>query len=168
MVIEEETIMYRNVVWHSYECHYSDFENIIVDFSQKVTDAALTINGPLFYALKNVPLDEMMDVDMFIPVEPSYIPKEAPLRLQTYYYIDHMLMTRVIDNHEQKTEEAYAKLFNYAIEHDLEVISPIFHEFKGDDEFHWVEIKVKVEPRDDEQYEIAEDEYLQFINHFIK
>lgn len=168
MVIEEESIMYRNVVWHSYECHYSDFENVITDFSKKVTAATLTINGPLFYALKNVPLDEMLDIDIFIPVEQSNVPKESDLRFQTYYYIDHMLMTRVIDRVEEKTEEAYEKLFHYAIEHGLEVVSPIFHEFKGDDEFHWVEIKAKVEPIDSNVYENDEDKYLRFINQFIE
>jgi|SRR5699024_8934568 len=168
MVIEEEMIMYRNVVWHSYECHYSDFENVLSDFSDKVTNATLTINGPLFYALKNVPLDKMMEVDIFIPVEQSYVLNDMPLRMQTYYYVDNMLMTRVIDNVEEKTEKAYAKLLNYATEHGLEVVSPIFHEFKGDEEFHWVEIKVKVEPYDGDVYERDEDQYLQFFNQFIR
>lgn len=51
MVIEEETIMYRNVVWHSYEFHYSDFEKVLNDFNAKLTAANLSINGPLIYAL---------------------------------------------------------------------------------------------------------------------
>lgn len=68
MVIEEETIMYRNVVWHSYEFHYSDFEKVLHDFNAKLTAANLSINGPLIYALKNVPLDERMDIDVLMPV----------------------------------------------------------------------------------------------------
>src|SRR5699024_6115379 len=122
MVIEEETIMYRNVVWHSYEFHYTAFENVIEDFNEKLKAAKLSINGPLFYSLNNVPLDENMDIDLFMPVEQSYVPRETNLLFQTYFYIDEMLMTRVKGNFEVNTELGYEKLFTHALQHDLQVV----------------------------------------------
>lgn len=143
MVIEDETLMYRNVVWHTYEIHYSDFDKVIDDFDNKLVAAGLTINGPLFYALHNPPLEEVMLIDMFIPVEQNDVSPQTNLRFQSYYFIDQMLMTRVTGDVEKETEASYEKLFRFIIQNDMQIVSPIYHIFRGDDELQWVDLKVK-------------------------
>lgn len=144
MVVDFETMMYKNVVWHTYEIHFSQFELAMEDFNAKLVKAKLTVAGPLFYALHNIPFDEKMLIDIYIPVEQSDIPKDSDLFFQSYFYIDEMLMTRVRDNFEVKTEKAYDELFQYAIQNDYQINSPIFHILRGDDEGEWVELKVRV------------------------
>ncbi|WP_051291422.1 DUF5085 family protein [Fictibacillus gelatini] len=156
MVIEYETIMHKNVVWHTYEIHYSEFEKALDHFNDLLVNARLTISGPLFYALYNIPFDERMLIDIFIPVEQSYVSKESDLNFQSYLYIDEMLMTRVNNNFESNTEHAYDELFRYALSHDYKIISPIFHILRGDEKRQWVELKVKV-LRTDEEIESIEN-----------
>lgn len=167
MVIEEEMIMYRNVVWHSYEFHYSDFEKVLHDFNAKLTAANLSINGPLIYALKNVPLDERMDIDVLMPVEQSYVPRETNLLFQTYYYVDQMLMTRVKGNFETNTELGYERLFTYAMQHDLQIVSPVYHILRGDDDFQWVELKVKVDSNAEELPDREMDQLTRYVESLV-
>ncbi|MBO1002417.1 DUF5085 family protein [Pseudogracilibacillus auburnensis] len=166
MVIEEETMMYRNVVWHSYELHYQDFDKALADFNEKLVAANLSINGPLFYSLHNVPLDEMVDITIYIPVEQSYVSRETNLFFQTYFYIDQMLMTRVKGNFEVSTELSYEKLFTYALENNLQISSPMYHILNGDDEVQWVDLKIKVFSEDDG--ELTEKEFQQLNRYMSK
>lgn len=152
MVVEYETIMYKNVVWHTYEIHYSQFQRALEDFNDKLVRANLTVTGPLFYALNNIPLDEIMWIDIYMPVEQSYVPKDMDLHFQSYFYIDQMLMTRVKGNFEVNTEFAYQKLLQYAIDNEYKVVSPIFHVMRGDDEMQWVELKAKVFSENDDDF----------------
>lgn len=167
MVVEEETMMYRNVVWHSYEFHYSNFEHVVDDFNEKLIAANLTVNGPLFYSLKNVPLDERMDIDLYVPVEQSYVPRDKNLYFQTYFFIDQMLMTRVKGNFAVNTERTYEKLFSYALQHNLQIVSPIFHILRGDDELQWVEIKVKVDDDNDELSDREMEQLTRYVTSLI-
>lgn len=149
MVVDFETMMYKNVVWHTYEIHFSQFELAMEDFNDKLVDANLTVAGPLFYALHNIPFDEKILIDIYIPIEQSYVPKESDLFFQSYFYIDEMLMTRVRDHFEARTEIAYDELFQYAFRHDYQINSPIFHILRGDDEGEWAELKVRVYKEND-------------------
>ncbi|WP_018662586.1 DUF5085 family protein [Heyndrickxia acidiproducens] len=144
MVVEYETIAYRNVVWHTYDIHVSQFEMALEDFNEKLTAAHLTVKGPLFYVLYNIPFDERMLIDIYMPVEQSNIPKDSDLTFQSYFYIDQMLMTRVKGQFASDTEKAYDELFRHVIENDEKISSPIFHILRGDEEIQWVEIKIKV------------------------
>lgn len=144
MVITEESIMYRNVAWYSYVFHYSEFDQAVNDFNERLVNANLTINGPLFYALHNAPVDEMMYVDICIPVEQSYVSSRHDLNFQTYYLIDDMLSTRVIGNFEKETEVAYERLFTFSFVNELKIVSPIYHILRGDEEVQWVDVKIKV------------------------
>lgn len=85
--------MYRNVAWDSYTVHYTEFDKAIEEFNHQLVAAELTINGPLFYALHNVPLDEVMEIDIYVPVEQTYVSWEKGLLFQTYLYIEERLIS---------------------------------------------------------------------------
>lgn len=157
MVVEYETIEYRNVVMSTYDIHVSQFEMALEDFNEKLTDAHLTVKGPLFYALYNIPFDERMLIDIYMPVEQSNVPKDTDLTFQSYFYIDQMLMTRVKGQFEANTEKAYDELFRHVMENGYKISSPIFHILRGDDEMQWVEIKIKVFEDDDEADDLKQE-----------
>lgn len=144
MIVDYDELMYKNVVWHSYEIYYKDFEKALEDFNKKLVEAELTVKGPLFYSLNNIPLDEIMQVDIYMPVEQAYVPKDVDLNFQSYLYIDQMIMTRVKGDFETNTEFAYDKLLKHAMEYEFKIVSPIYHIMRGDDEMQWIELKAKV------------------------
>ncbi len=152
MIVENETIMYKNVVWHSYEIHNSQFEKAVKDFNEKLVEANLTIVGPLFYGLKNIPDEEILAVDIYMPVEQSYIAEGGDLNFQSYFYIDDMIMTRVKGDVEVNTESVFDEFLRYAIDKDYAIVSPIFHIIRGDDETQWVELKAKVFRRNSDDF----------------
>src|SRR5699024_5271051 len=145
-------------VCHSYEIHYTDFEKALDDFNEKLVQAGLTINGPLFYALHNAPLEEIMDIDIYIPVEQQYVDPATNLLFQSYFYIENMLMTRVKEDFNVNTEKAYEEIFRYAIDVNLQIASTMYHIIRGDEELQWVDLKIKVFSDDDEDDSLSERE----------
>lgn len=153
MVIENDFMMYKNVVSHTYYLHYSKFNDALEDFNHKLVLAHCEINGPFFYALHNMPFDEHMLIDVYIPVVSPILPGTADLNFQSYFYIDNMLTTRVKGNFEIATEYSYEELLLHAAENNYELNSPIFHIFRDDGDRQWVDIKVKVVLAEDQQEE---------------
>ena len=146
MVIENEKVMYKNVVSHTYYIHYQQFELALDDFNEKLTKAKCTVKGPLFYGLHNMPTDEKMLVELFMPIEQSYIEDPGELVFQSYFHLDNMLMTRVKGKFEINTEFSYEDILMHAVEQNYLLTSPMYHIFKGDEDLHWVELKMKVKP----------------------
>ncbi|WP_062239459.1 DUF5085 family protein [Fictibacillus sp. FJAT-27399] len=144
MIAEDQSIAYTNVVSKEYYFHYSDMENAIEDFIAEIENANLTIKGPLFYALKNIPTDENMYIEMFMPVRESKIPSSDSIMFRSYYYVDDMLMKRFTGNYEKLTEYVYAEMLQYMDEHNLNLASPIYHIFNGDESLQYVDIKISV------------------------
>lgn len=164
MVIENETIMHKNVVWHTYEIHYSQLNVALDDFNEKLVNAGLTVKGPLFYALYNIPFDERILIDIYMPVEQSYVSAEkTDLMFQSYFFIDDMLMTRVNNNFEINTEHALDELLRYAIQQEYQIISPIFHIFRGDNVSNWVELKAKVYREEEKEDAFDDSEFSEPI-----
>ena len=48
-------------------------EKVIEDLLTEIAQANLTVKGPMFYALKNVPSDGDMFIELFMPVYESSI-----------------------------------------------------------------------------------------------
>ncbi|ENQ3107186.1 protein of unknown function [Bacillus sp. 491mf] len=145
MMIEEQSIAYTNVVSREYFFHYTDMEKAIEDLLKEIAQANLTIKGPMFYALKNVPSDGDMFIELFMPVHESSIPKSETMKFQSYYYVDNMLMKRYAGDFEKLTEYAYAEMFQYMEDNQLDMVSPIYHIFSGDESLQYVDLKIAVD-----------------------
>ncbi|WP_242241685.1 DUF5085 family protein [Bacillus cereus group sp. BfR-BA-01309] len=145
MIVEEQSIAYTNVVSREYFFHYTDMEKVIEDLLTEIAQANLTAKGPMFYALKNVPSDGDMFIELFMPVYESSIPKSETMKFRSYYYVDNMLMKRYAGDFETLTEYAYAEILQYMEDNELDMISPIYHIFSGDEELQYVEIKIAVD-----------------------
>ncbi|UZJ77756.1 DUF5085 family protein [Fictibacillus sp. KU28468] len=144
MIAEDQSIAYSNVVSKEYFFHYSEMENVIKDLLSEIAKAHLTIKGPMFYALKNIPKDENMYIELFMPVHEDKIPSSESLTFRSYYYVDEMLMKRFTGNYENLTEFVYAELFQYMVDNNLNLASPIYHIFGGDESIQYVDVKISV------------------------
>lgn len=85
MIIEGQSIAYTNVVSKEYYFHYEDMEEAIEHFMSEIATENLTVKGPMFYALKNIPSDENMYVELFMPVNEDKIPASETLQFRSYY-----------------------------------------------------------------------------------
>ncbi|MCK6256350.1 DUF5085 family protein [Fictibacillus sp. KIGAM418] len=144
MIAEDQSIAYSNVVSKEYFFHYSEMDDVIKDLLSEIAKAHLTIKGPMFYALKNIPKDENMYIELFMPVHEDKIPSSESLTFRSYYYVDEMLMKRFTGNYETLTEIVYAELFQYMVDNNLNLSSPIYHIFGGDESLQYVDVKISV------------------------
>ncbi|SDM52429.1 effector-binding domain-containing protein [Fictibacillus solisalsi] len=144
MIAVDQSIAYTNVVSKEYFFHYSDMEQVIEDFISEIGEANLAIKGPMFYSLKNIPKDENMYIELFMPVHEDKIPSTDSLMFRSYYYVDEMLMKRFTGNYETLTEVVYAELLQYIVDNNLNLASPIYHVFGGDESISYVDVKVSV------------------------
>ncbi|MDN4074101.1 DUF5085 family protein [Fictibacillus terranigra] len=144
MIAEDQSITYSNVVSKEYFFHYSEMEDVIKDLLSEIAKVHLTIKGPMFYALKNIPTDENMYIELFMPVHEDKIPSSESLTFRSYYYVDEMLMKRFTGNYETLTEFVYAELFQYMVDNKLNLASPIYHIFGGDESIQYVDVKISV------------------------
>ncbi|MBC2258786.1 DUF5085 family protein [Listeria booriae] len=144
MVIEEEKIAYKNVVSQSYWVHYTDFDKALKDFINNVLSEGLTLAGNLFYSLNNVPIDENMHVEIFVPIREEGYSGGSGLTFRSYFLIDQMIMSRYTGDYQKLTEFAYAEILRHMDEENLEQITPFFHELAGDRSLQYTQLKVGV------------------------
>ena len=116
----------------------------IEDFMSEISKANLTIKGPMFYALKNIPSDGNMYIELFMPVNEDKIPMSETLQFRSYYYVDEMLMKRYTGDYEKLTEQVYGEMLQYMEDNNLNLASPIYHVFSGDESLQYVEVKIAV------------------------
>ncbi|KAA0548508.1 DUF5085 family protein [Bacillus sp. BGMRC 2118] len=144
MVTEKDRLQYRNVLSRKYQFHYNDFEQNVSHFMNDIEALGVTINGPLFYSLHNVPMNEIMNVEIFIPIEEHSVIPPQDMTFHSYFSIDNMITTVDLANEEASTEVAYAKLIHYMEQRQLSQATPIFHVVAGDHSLQYVLIKIGV------------------------
>lgn len=145
MIIEEQSIAYTNVISKEYYFHYTEMEEVLKEFMSSIIDANLTIKGPMFYALKNMPSNEMMYIELFMPIKEEKIPQLEDMRFRSYYYVDNMLMRRYTGDFEKLTKHVYAEMFQYIEKEGLTMVSPIYHILSGDEALQYVDVKIVVD-----------------------
>ena len=144
MINPNDHIRYRNVVSRKYRFHYQDMEEVISDFLHDIDKIKATVKGPLFYSLNNVPKDEIVHVELFMPVEEDYLSIMDDMYFHSYYSIEDMVSLTIFSNFERDTEVAYAELMNYIEEKGLRQTTPIFHVIAGDTTMQYTFIKMGV------------------------
>ncbi|MBC1476012.1 DUF5085 family protein [Listeria grandensis] len=144
MVVEEEKIAHKNVISKQYWIHYTDFEKALDDFINMVLKEGMTLKGNIFYSLNNVPVDENMHIEIFIPVHEDYYFGSNELTFRSYFLIDQMIMSRYTGDYRKFTEFAYAEILTHMDMKDLEQITPFFHELAGDSSMQYTQLKVGI------------------------
>ncbi|MBR1691925.1 MAG: DUF5085 family protein, partial [Lachnospiraceae bacterium] len=95
-------------------------------FLKEVRSLGAHPNGPVFYALNNVPKDKRMKVEFFLPVKEE-ISTTGGMKFHSYYSVEQMMSMRVLGNFEQKVEEAYSAMLQYMQMQGLEQLTPPYH-----------------------------------------
>lgn len=143
MINPKDYIRYINVVSRKYRSHYQDFDDALKDFVEELVSINVTLKGPLFYSINNVPMEEMVNLEFFMPIEEDSIIQED-LQFHSYYSIEDMVSITIYNNIKQETEIAYKLLLEYIEENQLQQATPIYHIISGDDEFQYMMIKIGI------------------------
>lgn len=151
MVNPKDSIKYTSVISRKYRFYYKDMEQYLSNFMNDVMKLKVTIKGPLFYSLNNVPMDEIMNVEFFMPVDEDYVNVPEDMHFHSYFFIDKMISTCDLADHEASTETAYGELLHYMESHYLRQTTPIYHIVSGDRSLPYLFIKIGFSPQSMEE-----------------
>ncbi|WLR42818.1 DUF5085 family protein [Bacillus carboniphilus] len=142
MINPTDSIRFTNVVSKKYRFHYKKVDDIIKQFLEEMVQLQIHIKGPLFYSINNVPMDEMVNAEFFMPIEEDDIDQKNGMHLHSYFAVEDMLSICLYDQFEKTTEVAYSMLLAYMEQHQLNQATPFFHVISGDETLPYVFIKV--------------------------
>ncbi|BCN31966.1 DUF5085 family protein [Anaeromicropila herbilytica] len=150
MINLKDSIRYTNVVSKNYAFHYNDMKEVLDEFGSEIKKLNLHKNGPLFYSMKNVPMDEIMSVELFMPVVEENITLPDTMYYHSYYSVENMMSTTVWKDYEQDTELAYSALLTLMNQSSLNQTTPMYHVIFSDDSFSYMQVKVGYEKKGEE------------------
>lgn len=144
MIHLDDSIRYTNVISRRDRFHWQEMEGRLKAFVQELLDAGATLKGPLFYSINNVPMDEYVNTELFMPVHEygNTLSLPSDMRIHSYYAIESMISCCLMHSFETATELGYRILLDYIEQNGLTQTTPIFHVLSGDRSLNYVYIKV--------------------------
>lgn len=139
-----DKIQLSNVVSQKYKCDVNKLSEVLEGFLKCVYSNKLVPKGLCIYSITNVPLDKVIEGEIYISVKNELIDNLKDLDYHTYFCIENMISTCIYEKFEEKTEEAYFILLKYIEEKKLQQITPIFIEVAGDKKLPYAFAKVGV------------------------
>lgn len=119
-------IAYQNVVRKRSKFHYSEMERYYEEFASGIVEAGYTLKGPYLYSLNNVPKDEMVDIEMFFPIQESVFERKD-YQFSSYMEVKSLIKRVVSHDFEILTEQAYAELLETLEMNQLQINTPFYH-----------------------------------------
>lgn len=128
----EEKLAYQNVVSRRAKFHYSRLGEHLESFVSDVVRVGGTPKGPYFYSLNNVPMDEITDIEIFIPIQERLLTPEEGMLFHSYFEIGPLARGVVTGDVEDQTELVYAQLLAGLDSRGFVINAPFFHVFPSD------------------------------------
>jgi hypothetical protein len=132
MIVEKHQMTYRNVASKLYNFLPEEIDIALKDFDMILTSNSYHPTGTIFFTIISDPASEIMTAELFLPIMESYfsLPKEEEVSFRSYFAVDNLLMTRVIDNFEEQSQVKYWELFDYMKQHSMIQKTPVFVQYK--------------------------------------
>jgi effector-binding domain-containing protein len=128
----QEKLAYQNVVSSRARFHYSEMAEHLDSFASRIAAKGYDPKGPFFYSLNNVPMDEIVDIEMFLPIHQNTFNAEEGLLFHSYFEVSPLLGGIVKGDFENETERVYAQLLATLEANDLGINSPVYHVLQQD------------------------------------
>lgn len=125
-VVKVNKIAFQNVVRQRLSFHYSEMEEHLEQFIKRIVEAGYQLKGPFFYSLNNVPLNEVIEIELFMPISNDLFSLKG-YNFSTYFEISNLLKTIIKGDLKTLTEIEYAKLIIAMEKNDLEMVTPFYH-----------------------------------------
>ncbi len=146
MINPNDSIRFTNVVSKKFRFHYHEMNAVMNGFLQEVAKFGVTMKGPFFYSINNVPMDEMVNSELFMPIREDAIPDQNDFEFHSYFSMEDMASVCLHKEFEKNTQVAYHMLLTYFEEANLRQNTPIFHVVSGDEGFRYMFIKIGYAP----------------------
>lgn len=146
MIAEGQHISFKNVVSNFYQFNSDEASKVMKDFTQLIESSGLTPNGPLFYTIQSDLGKEPIVAILSMPVKEERLAnsENSELNLQTYFFIDKMIMKRVkVATQEEgqiKGSEATQKLLNYIVSNRMSITSQFYYMFRTVNDHLFLEV----------------------------
>lgn len=133
MIVEDYQITYRNVASKLYRFIPEEIELAINDFDKILNEKGYHPNGKIFFSILSDPTEEVMVAEIFLPIEESYfkIHEDEEVNYHSYFCVDHMIMTRITEDFNEKSQVKYWELINYLRQSNMTQRTPMFVEYKS-------------------------------------
>lgn len=125
-VVKVNKIAFQNVVRQRLSFHYSEMEEHLEQLIKGIVEAGYQLKGPFFYSLNNVPLNEVIEIELFMPISNDLFSLKG-YNFSTYFEISNLLKTIIKGDLKTLTEIEYAKLIIAMEKNDLEMVTPFYH-----------------------------------------
>lgn len=125
-VVKVNKIAFQNVVRQRLSFHYSEMEEHLEQFIKGIVEAGCQLKGPFFYSLNNVPLNEVIEIELFMPISNDLFSLKG-YNFSTYFEISNLLKTIIKGDLKTLTEIEYAKLIIALEKNNLEMVTPFYH-----------------------------------------
>lgn len=150
MIVSNQRLSYTNVVSKLYAGHSEDINEAFLDFQQLVKKRGWHATSPMFFSiLSDVTQNEML-IQIHLPIEECILEadkKDDDLQFRSFFYLPNLIMTKVTENIEINTLNAYGELLNYIAENNLEIDKPFFNIPKELNGVSYVEIYLGIDSR---------------------
>ncbi|THF73930.1 DUF5085 family protein [Cohnella fermenti] len=147
MVNPSDSIRHTNVLSKRYRFHYTEMERALEQFTSEVDRLQASPKAPLFYSLNNVPMDEFMNVEFFLPVQEDRVDVRDDMIFHSYFSVEDMISCSIHTHIEAYTEVAYRILLEYIKQKELLQATPVFHVLSGDRTLPYLSLKIGVQPK---------------------
>ncbi|WP_249872495.1 DUF5085 family protein [Oceanobacillus saliphilus] len=147
MITDNHRIAYRNVVSKYYNFLPEEIDEAIKDFVSILEELGFHPIGAMFFSIISDPSDKVMTAEIFLSIEEDNFNTRSTEQFyfRSYFSIDPMIMTRVMDDFDTKSQDKYWELINYIKRNGLEQRTPVFVEYKRTHaEENYVEMSVGV------------------------
>lgn len=121
-----EKMGYQNVVSKKFLIDYKKLDEYLEKFSSGISNAGYTLKGPFFYAINNVPLEKMIDVEIFSPIYENIFELEG-YKFLSYFELTNLFKSVVDTTFPEMTEIIYAELLATIKKNLLEIQTPFYH-----------------------------------------
>ena len=143
MINENDGMMYMNVYSKKYWCLYKHVKQHMDEFKKQLRDAGVKNNGPFFYSVSRVLDDGFIGLELYQPAKEYREVIDKDIKFSSYFYIDNMLSSVVLDNFEFM-EWTYSEIMQYMWDNNLKSRSNIYNEIHDSEEGRYIIVKVAV------------------------
>lgn len=131
-VVFGEQLARQNVVSRRARFYYAEMETRLTQFVADVVAQGGTPKEPCFYSLNNVPMDEITDIEFFLPINEASFVEGVDMRFHSYFELSPVALATVTGDPETQTEYVYALLLGALRQRGCELNTPFFNVFPAD------------------------------------
>lgn len=129
----DHSLCYQNVVSKYYRFPPEYIESAFIDLRDIIIENGYEPKGDMFFSILNDPRkDDIMLAELFLTIEENdaVFNEEDEISFRSYFHVDSMLMTRVMENFEQQSQIKYWELIDYVKVNRFKAMTPIFVQLK--------------------------------------